>query len=158
VGQFVVLLAGEGAVVHGLEPSRMRREFARLKFGLDLFPHTIEQFGRQEENAGRFDVATLWDVVEHVNYPVETMEAVQRVLKPGGMLFIDTPSREAVSYRFSERLYRLTGGIFRPGQLAQLARNTGFDVVSLKYGYEDRAGLSTMVRPRNRLVLVCRRL
>ncbi len=176
VGQFMVLLAGEGAEVHGLEPSRMRREFARLKFGLDLFPHTIEQFGQQEENAGRFDLVTLWDVIEHVNFPVETMEAVQRVLRPGGMLFVDTPSREAGSYRFSERLHRLTGGkislyldsfysaapfghkqIFRPRQLAQLAQKAGFDVVSLKYGYEDRAGLSAFVRPRNRLVLVCRR-
>ena len=120
---------------------------------------------------------TLWDVIEHVNFPVEAMEAVQRVLRPGGMLFIDTPSREAASYRFSEWFYRITGGkislyldsfysaapfghkqIFRPGQLTQLAQKAGFDVVSLKYGYEDRTGLSSFVRPRNRLVLVCRRL
>ena len=124
----------------------------------------------------RDSLVTLWDVIEHVNFPVETMEAVQRILRPGGMLFIDTPSREAASYRLSERLYRLTGGkislylnsfysaapfghkqIFRPTQLAQLARKAGFDVVSMKYGYEDRVGLSTFVRPRNRLVLVCRR-
>jgi 2-polyprenyl-6-hydroxyphenyl methylase/3-demethylubiquinone-9 3-methyltransferase len=176
VGQFMVLLAGEGADVHGLEPSRMRREFALLKFGLKLFPQTIEQFGQQEEYAGRFDLVTLWDVIEHVNFPVETMEALQRILRPGGMLFIDTPSRDAASYRFSERLYRLTGGkislyldsfysaapfghkqIFRPGQLAQLVRKADFDVLSLKSDYEDRAGLSTLVRPRTRLVLVCRR-
>ncbi len=176
VGQFMMLLCAEGTDVHGLEPSRMRREFARLKYALDLCPQAIEQFSLQENNVGRFDLVTLWDVIEHVNFPMETLEAALRVLKPGGMLFVDTPSREAASYRLSEWLYRLTGGkiclyldsfysaapfghkqIFRPGQLAQLAQKAGFDVLSLNSGYEDRAGLSTFVRPRNRLVLVCRR-
>lgn len=36
VGEFVQRLASEGALASGLEPSRLRRDFARLRFGFAL--------------------------------------------------------------------------------------------------------------------------
>ncbi|HAK11542.1 MAG TPA: hypothetical protein DCO78_05775, partial [Chitinophagaceae bacterium] len=52
----------------------------------------------------------LWDVLEHVNDPVALMQSIQRLLKPGGYLFIDTPCRDGFYHRSGEWLFRLSGG------------------------------------------------
>jgi 2-polyprenyl-3-methyl-5-hydroxy-6-metoxy-1,4-benzoquinol methylase len=175
-GDFAALLASEGATVCGVEPSHIRRKFAHRHFGLDLRGEPVEELCEKEDFAERFDMAILWDVIEHVNFPAETLAAAARTLKPGGLLFLDTPSRDALSYRLSESAYRLSAGkaplflgafysphpfahkqIFRPQQIARLARRCGFDVVSLQCGYEPGGGFFSFLRPRNTIVLVCRR-
>lgn len=37
-----------------------------------------------------FDVVTLWDVIEHVETPVEVLQSAMRHVKPGGYLFVET--------------------------------------------------------------------
>ena len=108
VGQFLLRLAGEGALAQGIEPSRLRRRFAEGKFGLRLDSEPVESRCWQERFAANFDVVTLWDVIEHVNSPLETVRSIYALLKPGGLLFIDTPSRQAPAYRLSELFYRLS--------------------------------------------------
>ena len=39
---------------------------------------------------GSFDVVTMWDVIEHVTNPLETLHAAWRVLRPGGYLVVHT--------------------------------------------------------------------
>ncbi|MBE0597990.1 MAG: class I SAM-dependent methyltransferase [Desulfuromonadales bacterium] len=172
VGQFLSLLASQGASIFGIEPSRVRREFARLHFGLDLSGTLIEHPQWQQHHAGFFDLITLWDVIEHVNFPVATLEAAYGLLKPGGLLFIDTPSRDAASYRLSEALYRLTRGevplyleqvysptlfghkqIFRPRHLVRLVTQAGLEVVELRHRYPSQSFFS----PGQRVVLVARK-
>ncbi|HKL49461.1 MAG TPA: class I SAM-dependent methyltransferase [Desulfuromonadales bacterium] len=176
-GQFMERIIGEGGSVRGLEPSGLRREFAWRKYGFRLLEETIESFSDRQEQAACFDMATLWDVIEHVNFPLETLQGAIRILKPGGFLFIDTPSRDSVAYRLSEWAYRLSGGksplfletfyppvpyghkqIFRPRQLVLLAEQVGFEVVRLDYDFVPAANrIQSLIRPRKRIVLVCQR-
>ena len=176
-GQFMQRMREEGVQVCGLEPSGLRRQFARLKFGLELEAETIETFSAPQEHQNAFDLATLWDVIEHVNFPVETLEGAWRCLKPGGYLFIDTPSRDALSYRLSEGAYRLSGGkvtlfletfyepvpyghkqIFRPQQLVDLVEKVGFRIIRRDSGFLPPGnGLQSLLRPKNRIVLICQR-
>ena len=37
-----------------------------------------------------FDVAVMWDVIEHLIRPVVALKELRRVLKPGGYLFVST--------------------------------------------------------------------
>mgnify|MGYP000122236115 CR=1 FL=1 len=176
-GQFIQRMSEEGAQARGLEPSALRRQFARLKFGLELEGETIETFCEHRENVASFDLITLWDVIEHVNFPMETLVGARRCLKPGGYLFIDTPSRDALAYRLGEGAYRLSGGkatlfldtfyepvpyghkqIFRPQQLAELVERVGFRVIRQDSGFfppDNR--LQKLIRPKNRIVLVGQR-
>lgn len=184
VGQFLQLLAAAGADARGIEPSPLRRHYARQRFGLELDPRPLENPCWQEGFAGQFDLVTLWDVLEHVNFPRETLAAAWRVLKPGGVLALDTPSRDSSWYRLGVWLGRRSRGraplfldsyypagpfghkqIFRPQQLLRLLVETGFVPVftgTLRPRGEHRPPkilhrLPAAGRFRDKLLLACRK-
>jgi 2-polyprenyl-6-hydroxyphenyl methylase/3-demethylubiquinone-9 3-methyltransferase len=109
-GLFLSLLKQQGAQVTGIELSDSRAYYARTKHGLEVYKVPIESDFWQQEHAAVFDAVTLWDVIEHVNYPFQTLQCAVHVLKPGGYLMIDTPCRDSFYHRFGELTYRLTGG------------------------------------------------
>jgi 2-polyprenyl-6-hydroxyphenyl methylase/3-demethylubiquinone-9 3-methyltransferase len=109
-GLYLSLLKGRGAEVTGIELSDSRAHYARTKHHLDIYKHPIESGFWQQGYADHFDAVTLWDVIEHVNYPVQTLQSAANVLKPGGLLLIDTPCRDSFYHRFGELTYRLTRG------------------------------------------------
>ncbi len=165
-GLFPSLLKEAGAVPHGIEPQQIFREFTLKKFQLSIRRELIDDPCWQNEYADYFDVVTLWDTLEHVNFPAETLKAACRVIKPGGHLFLDTPSRDSFFYRASEWSYRFSKGtkplllntlyspkpychkqIFTTAQLWTLLEISGFSVV----------GRSSFHRSRNKLVVVCRK-
>lgn len=40
----------------------------------------------------RFNIITLWEVIEHITDPIKYLEIIIKLLKPGGKLFISTPN------------------------------------------------------------------
>ena len=111
-GLFLSLLKAQGAEVTGIELSDSRAQYAKSKHALEIYKHPIESDFWQKGYANHFDAVTLWDVIEHVNYPFETLQSAANVLKPGGLLLIDTPCRDSFYHRFGEITYRLSGGKF----------------------------------------------
>lgn len=111
-GLFLSLLRQQGARVTGIELSDSRAQYATTKHDLEIYKQPIENDFWQDGYPGHFDAATLWDVIEHVNYPFQTLQAAVHVLKRGGLLLIDTPARDSFYHRFGELTYRLTGGRF----------------------------------------------
>src|SRR6185369_5526738 len=83
---------------------------ARTKHQLEIDKHPIESDHWQKGFADHFDAITLWDVIEHVNYPQQTLQSAANVLKLGGLLLIDTPCRDSFYHRFGEFTYKLTHG------------------------------------------------
>ncbi len=168
VGLFSHLLQEAGAIAYGIEPQQIFRQFAREKFGLTLTPETIDAPYWQDGFAGHFDLVTLWDTLEHLNFPVETLRDALRVLKPGGLLLLDTPSRDSFFYKTSEWSYRLSKGanprflnslysarpfrhkqIFTVRQLTELIENLGLETIEM-----NRSGL---LDPSNKIVLVAKK-
>lgn len=166
VGLFASLLQDAGAKVHGIEPQQVFREFAAEKYQLALMSELIDSPYWQTEHKSYFDVVTLWDTLEHVNFPMETIQAAHRVLKPGGLLFLDTPSRDSLYYRSSEWSYRFSSGtkplllnrlyspnpychkqIFTKKQLWTLLEACGFTQIKQ----------STLHRASKKLVVACQK-
>jgi len=145
VGMFGSLLKEAGAEPYGIEPQQIFREFALEKFQITTRRELIDDPYWQDQHRAFFDVVSLWDTLEHVNFPADTLLAAAKVLKPGGYLFLDTPSRDSIFYRSSEWSYRFSSGtkalmlnklyspkpychkqIFTRKQLWKLLNNCGF--------------------------------
>ncbi len=111
-GLFLSLLEREEARVVGIELSDSRAQYATTKHKLEIHKQPIEDDFWQKNYKEHFDAVTLWDVIEHVNYPVQTLQCAVNVLKPQGLLLIDTPCRDSLYHRLGETTYRLSGGRF----------------------------------------------
>jgi 2-polyprenyl-3-methyl-5-hydroxy-6-metoxy-1,4-benzoquinol methylase len=154
-GLFLSLLKQKGSQVTGIELSDSRAQYAKTSHGLDIDKHPIESDFWQQRYAGHFDAVTLWDVIEHVNYPEQTLRSAVNVLKPGGFLLIDTPCRDSFYHRFGELTYRLTRGkyptflnamysshlfghkqIFSTAEMRKLFDSIGLEVIDLHKFHE----------------------
>jgi SAM-dependent methyltransferase len=71
------------AKFRGLDP------FAPRDAGPAVVRETLEQ--HLESNAGRYDVATAFQVIEHVAEPREFAANMARLLRPGGLLILVAP-------------------------------------------------------------------
>jgi SAM-dependent methyltransferase len=144
-GLFMHLLAQEGAEVAGIEPHAASARFAAKQYGFEMSSEPVESPHWQRGFLEHFDLVTLWDVLEHVNFPVETV----------GVLCIDTPVRDSLLHRSSEAAYRMTRGrvtlffnmlyssisfghkqILSCAELRDLSRSTGLEVVGLQRFHE----------------------
>jgi SAM-dependent methyltransferase len=95
-GAFVRTMKEAGWAVTGLEPDAEAREKAREDFQVDL--QDITAFSGLQ---GKFDVITLWHVLEHVHDLGGYMQRLAGLLEPGGRLFIAVPnytSKDANAY------------------------------------------------------------
>jgi 2-polyprenyl-6-hydroxyphenyl methylase/3-demethylubiquinone-9 3-methyltransferase len=154
-GLFLSLLKQAGAQVIGIELSDSRAQYVKTTHGLTVDKHPIEHEFWQKSYANHFDMVTLWDVIEHVNYPYETLNSAANVLKAGGYLLIDTPCRDSFYHRVGEITYKLTGGkyptflnamysshlfghkqIFSTTEMRKLFEAIGMEIVELKKFHE----------------------
>ncbi len=88
-GEYPSIMAQLGWEVVGVEISEQAVMYGREKYGLDIRCGALkyQQFPDQS-----FDVVTLWDVLEHLANPSETLSEVHRVLRPDGWLMMTVPN------------------------------------------------------------------
>lgn len=154
-GLFLSLLKAEGADVMGIELSDARAYYAAARHDLEIHKRPIESDFWQREYKDQFDAVTLWDVIEHVNYPYQTLRSAVNVLETGGVLLIDTPCRDSFYHQAGEITYRLSGGrfptflnamysshefghkqIFSTAEMKELFMSCGLEVVQLQKFHE----------------------
>lgn len=132
-GFFLEQARQKGFQVQGVEYSADSAAVAQEK-GLDVFVGTLEAFNTEQ----RFDVITLWDVIEHVRDPLETLRIAKSLLSPEGYLFLETPNIDGLfpkaSYQLAERL-DFWPHPEPPGHLFQFSGATITDILS-KAGFE----------------------
>ena len=87
-GAFLVAAREMGFTVTGIEPARWMAAYGREHYQLDIREGILEP-GSFEAHS--FDVITLWDVIEHLPQPLETLQIVRSLLKPGGVLLVNYP-------------------------------------------------------------------
>ena len=87
-GGFLALAELAGFHVTGIELSPWVVEFARKSFDVDVLIGPIE---RLDFKAGSFDVICMFDVLEHLQDPVRTLQACVRALTSDGILLAQTP-------------------------------------------------------------------
>lgn len=137
-GFFLKKMAEGGWQVEGIEVSKPGREYARSKLGLHIHARPVESMAFPEN---RFDVATLFYVIEHVYDPQRLLKEVHRILNPGGMLLLRWPHSTPVvkvmgplskRYDVYHTPYHLYD--FNPKTIKQLLLQTGFREVESMIG------------------------
>jgi 2-polyprenyl-3-methyl-5-hydroxy-6-metoxy-1,4-benzoquinol methylase len=89
-GGFFVQAAGLGGwQALGLEPSEVAARAARRNQRVKVVAGRLEQAPLA---TGGFEAATLFDVLEHVDAPRVCLHEVRRLLRPGGVVMIETPN------------------------------------------------------------------
>ena len=139
-GAFLDIAQKSGWEATGVEPSEDDSAYARQVFGINVLTGTLEEGGLPDNH---FDVATMWDVVEHLKDPAGTIAEVFRVLKPGGLICVLTPNHDSLinilscfAYRLSVRWLPLERLLyppvhlyyFTPRTLSDLLRRAGFEI------------------------------
>jgi 2-polyprenyl-3-methyl-5-hydroxy-6-metoxy-1,4-benzoquinol methylase len=93
-GLFLHVASRSGWDVAGVELSAAGASFARDRLGLDV---RTEPADAMSFDPGSFDIAVMFDVIEHLFDPRAVLEAARRALKAGGLLVVTTPNFNALS-------------------------------------------------------------
>ena len=127
-GFFVHLAARAGFAAQGLEPAADCAAFARRELGAELQTGRFESVDLPDES---FDVVTMFDVLEHFENPRVALQQAARLLRPGGLLVVETGDTEALLARLAQQRWYFFDPpqhlvFFSQANLAQLARSVGF--------------------------------
>ena len=71
----------------GLELSKHATQYSKKRFNLNIINQSLTEFSKNEF---QFDVVIMTDVIEHLDKPFETLNLIQRNLKPNGILILST--------------------------------------------------------------------
>lgn len=105
LGHFLSVARESGWKSIGVEISPSAVKYVRENSNLEVHEGTVENCDIENNSV---DVITMWDVIEHIQNPIEALSAVRNKLKKGGMLVIKTPDNGGLFKAFSIFLYRLT--------------------------------------------------
>lgn len=110
-GFFLELAQQAGWQVTGVELSNEMAQIAaeRLAVGGGRVYTTLDALG-----SSQFDAVTLWEVLEHLPKPIESLAGLKARLRPGGLLMLSTPN---TSHWQAQREPELWGGYRPPSHL-----------------------------------------
>lgn len=131
-GAFLNTAAKLGFQTEGVEPAPKAAATARAA-GLNVRQGLLQEAGYTD---GQFDVITLFEVIEHLQKPLELLHECRRILGPGGILLIGTGNASSWSMAmmgaYWEYLHIAKHGghisFFSPESIASIAQRGGFSV------------------------------
>ena len=104
LGMFLRLAQEEGFFVKGVEMNEESAERLRKDEGIEVANCLFERY----ETADTFDVITMWDLLEHLADPLTALRKAYALLRPGGILVVETPARDSVAHWMAKLLYYLS--------------------------------------------------
>jgi 2-polyprenyl-3-methyl-5-hydroxy-6-metoxy-1,4-benzoquinol methylase len=129
-GDFLAEARERGYQAEGLELSEWSSQLAGQR-GIPVHRKYLAELAR--EQAGSFDVISLWGVIEHFARPREEMGHISRLLKPGGVLALWTGDVDSITSRLLGRRWWYWQGqhiqYFTHRSLIELTQQSGLQHV-----------------------------
>lgn len=132
IGVFLQCVKKVGWNAIGVDMNASAVEYARSR-GLAVRLGKIEEL---KFKSGSFDVITLFQTIEHIEDPLNTLKKAYSLLRKGGLLIITTPNEESFmakvlgkfwfGYRNIEHLY-----FFNEQSLAAMQEKVGFRKIKI---------------------------
>jgi SAM-dependent methyltransferase len=132
-GEFLVAMQSLGWSVQGIEPNADAVATAQAR-GVRVTGGTLSE---EVLDAGALDAITFRLVLEHLRDPVATLSACRRALRPGGVLWIATPSLDSAAHRaFGRDWIHLEpprhAVVYTASALTRVLTSVGFEVMAVK--------------------------
>lgn len=134
-GIFLDRIRADGWDVRGLEPHRSVADYARAKYGLTIIDGVLPNPSLTDHE---FDAVVMLHVIEHMPDPSENLHQIHRILRPGGVLVVETPRFDSLTFallgRRERSLCNCDGHIyfFTVPTLRQLLEKNGFEVLKVE--------------------------
>jgi SAM-dependent methyltransferase len=138
LGDFLHQFLKHGWRCRGIEFNTFAADYARREFGVEVIGKSIFDFQPDDE---RYDCITLWGVLEHFTRPLDVLQKLNGLLKPGGLLLLEVPSGDSFLVRYHERyggyIDRIIEGdrhlmLFSVKAIREMTAKTGFREVRLQ--------------------------
>ncbi|PHS71115.1 MAG: bifunctional 3-demethylubiquinol 3-O-methyltransferase/2-polyprenyl-6-hydroxyphenol methylase [Methylophaga sp.] len=138
-------LATSGAIVTGIDMGEMPLSIAKLhaleaELTIDYQQITAEQ--KAQQSAGKYDMVTCMEMLEHVPDPISVINACAQLVKPGGDIFFSTLNRHPKAYLVAvlgaEYIMKILPKgthdykrFIRPSEMARWCRQAGLEVCDI---------------------------
>lgn len=143
------MLAGKelGYDVYGVEISEQPYLYCvnDLKLPVDHI-----DFFEMDENK-KFDLVTMWDVLEHIDKADVFLDKCARLTKPGGYLVLQVPQIDSYFAKRHKDNWKMMGldhvNYFSKKTITQILANHGFEVVKIKSSFEIKLFIMYTILP-----------
>ena len=152
IGLFLNRAALFGFESYGYDVNKINLEKAGKLFGINILSDNFLEDKRYEN---LFDVATMWDVLEHLKDPVDFLTKLKHIVKPDGLLVVQCPNMESYEFlKFRNKWNWLTPGdhlqFFTPKSLYRVLVTAGFIPIKIKLWCNPLTFSNSMLSIRNR--------
>jgi len=131
-GIFLNRIRSQGWDTVGLEPDPGPANYSRTKFGLNIVDGILPNPGLEPHS---FDAVVMLHVIEHIPDPAQNLREIHRLLKPGGLLVVETPRFDSLMFKLLGRRERSISNcnghifFFTVPTLQKIFEVNGFEVV-----------------------------
>lgn len=131
-GNFLQVVKSNGWRVTGVEPDPAARKLAIETCGENIH----EEAFLNQENINKYDIITMWHVLEHVHELDKRLQQLKKLLQPGGRLIVAVPncaSKDAAHYQAFWGAYDVPRHLyhFTPKDIIKLFENNLFEVENI---------------------------
>jgi SAM-dependent methyltransferase len=130
-GIFLNRIRADGWAATGLEPNRPMADYSCAKYQLDIIDGVLPNPVLPDH---AFTAVIMLHVIEHMPDPAANLREIHRILRPGGVLAVETPRFDSLMFKLLGRrersLSNCNGHIyfFTVPTLRHLLENNGFEV------------------------------
>jgi len=127
MGRAIHIVQDRGWRLKVVDASSYAAETARALWGIDVTVSRIEDYTNDGE---AFDFVRMGHVIEHLADPESAMRNVASIMRPGGVILIDTDNAEGFRSQIESLIRRLVG----EGAAARLVKMATGKQLKKKYG------------------------
>jgi len=147
VGALCKVASEYGIRAVGIEADANAREKACESIGLKTYASLREL--READPYSKFDIVTMWDVIEHLREPWKELEDLSDALQPGGWLMLSTPNAASLRARVERERWE---NMVNPTHFYYFTRKS-LEAAFTRAGFSDVSELPISIRyPEHRIV------
>lgn len=137
LGYFLATAKNEGFSVLGIESSPWALDYIKKQFDIQIYPGPVENV---EIDNNSIDICTMWQVIEHLKDPMQTLGKIRTLLKNEGVLILETRNYKGFDARVLKEKwngwslpYHLWH--FDPHSFSRMIEKSGYKIIKIKLNH-----------------------